>query len=82
MIARKWLVDHPGDGRLAHELDEDEDAQRSADDAQRTAKIETLWEHRQPVAGTTAETYLASRGLTASCDLLDGCQIFVAAKAQ
>jgi hypothetical protein len=69
-IARQWLANHPGEGRLAHELDDDEDAQRSADDAQRTAKIETLWEHRLPIGGTTAETYLASRGLTSPCDSL------------
>ena len=43
---------------------------RSPDDAQRTAEIETLWEHREPIAGTPAEVYLASRGLTASCDSL------------
>jgi hypothetical protein len=69
-IARKWLAEHPGDGRLAHEVDDDEDAQRAADDAMRTAEIETLWERRQPITTTAAETYLASRGLTSPCDSL------------
>ena len=69
-LARAWLADHPGEGRLSHELADDEDMARAADDAQRIAEIETLWEHRQPIGNTAAEIYLSSRGLAASCDSL------------
>jgi Protein of unknown function (DUF3631)/Toprim domain len=69
-LARAWLADHPGEGRLAHESNDDEDMARAADDAQRIAEIETLWEHRQPIENTSAEIYLSSRDLAASCDSL------------
>ena len=46
-LARDWLADHSGEGRLSHEVADDEDMARSADDAQRIDEIETLWEHRQ-----------------------------------
>ena len=69
-LARAWLADHPGEGRLAHESNDDEDMARAADDAQRIAEIETLWGHKQPIEGTPAEIYLASRDLTPSCESL------------
>ena len=69
-LARAWLADHPGEGRLAHASNDDEDTARAADDTQRIAEIETMWEHRQAIEGTPAETYLSSRELTASCDSL------------
>jgi hypothetical protein len=59
-LARAWLADHPGEGRLADESDnDDEDMARAADDAQRIAEIETLWEHRQAIEGTPAEMPVA-----------------------
>ena len=68
-LAREWLASRQGEGRLAHGIADDEDAPKSADDAQRTAEIETVWHRRQLIEGTPAETYLRSRGLT-SCDAL------------
>jgi hypothetical protein len=65
-IARKWLTEHAGDGRLSHESEDYDDAERAADDTQRTVEIETLWEHRRLPGGTAVELYLASRGLTAA----------------
>jgi Protein of unknown function (DUF3631)/Toprim domain len=69
-LARDWLADHSGEGRLSHELADDEDMARAADDAQRIAEIETLWEHRQGPENTPVETYLSSRDLAGSCDSL------------
>ena len=68
-LARAWLAAHQGEGRLAHDIADDEDAARSADDAQRIAETETMWKRRKPIEGTPVETYLASRRL-ASCDAL------------
>jgi hypothetical protein len=78
-LARAWLAEHPGEGRLAHESNDDEEMARGADDAQRIAEIETLWEHRQAVANTPAEIYLSSHDLAASCDSF---QSFGRAKAR
>jgi hypothetical protein len=69
-LARAWLSEHQGEGRLAHASNDDEDTARAADDAQRIAEIETLWEHRQKPENTPAEIYLSSRDLPAPCDSL------------
>ena len=51
-LARAWLADHLGEGRLAHQADDDdEDMARAADDALRVAEIETLLEHRSTDRG-------------------------------
>jgi hypothetical protein len=64
--ARTWLSQHEGDGGLgrANGDDEEEGAEEiAADDAQRTAYVETLWTHAGPIADTPGEDYLKSRSL-------------------
>ena len=59
--AHEWLSTHECDGRLGGVNGDDEG--EGADDAQRVAYIETLWNRADPIAGTPGESYLKSRGL-------------------
>ena len=82
-LARAWLADHSGEGRLAHEPDDDEDMARAADDAQRIAEIETLWEHRQPLENTpVGDLSLEPRSDGVVRFAWAGCRTFAAARAR
>ena len=63
--AKEWLAGHGGDGRLGR-VDEDEDdaEAEAADDAWRTAYVETWWRRADPeIEATPAKAYLKSRNL-------------------
>jgi hypothetical protein len=65
--AKVWLAQHEGNGQLNRASDDDdyeEDGEAvSADDAWRTAYVETLLQRAQVIGGTPAEAYLKSRRL-------------------
>jgi hypothetical protein len=63
--ALSWLAEHEGDGRLGRVTGDTEEAAKKAKvDAYKTAFIKELWSGGEPLAGTPAEIYLRSRGLT------------------
>ena len=65
-FARKWLADHPGEGRLGRDaLDEETAEKREQEDARRTAEVQTTVERRLSHKGTPAELYLTNRHLQA-----------------
>jgi hypothetical protein len=64
-VARAWLAQHAGDGRLGRDFDADEDdAKRSLVDAERTAYIKALWARAAPIADIPqVKAYFANRAL-------------------
>ncbi len=63
-VAKAWLSDHAGQGRLQPVANEGVDEEAAEDDVAQTAMIKGIWERAQPIKGTPAEKYLKSRGLT------------------
>jgi hypothetical protein len=65
--AKAWLAQHEGDGQLGRGSDDDEDEEDAealaADDAWRTAYVETLLLRAEVIGNTPVEAYLKSRGL-------------------
>ena len=72
-IAKKYLAQHPGTGRLSGGVDADEDAVTAEDDLQRATETTETWQAAQPIDGSPAEVYLKSRGLNP--DPLDRTQL-------
>jgi hypothetical protein len=66
LLARKWLGEHAGEGRLAPSVPDDETAEkREQEDARRTTEIQTMFERRGSGKGTPLDLYLTSRHLQA-----------------
>ena len=63
LLARKWLGEHAGEGRLAPSVPDDETAEkREQEDARRTAEIQTIFERRGSSDATPLTRYLNNRG--------------------
>ena len=63
-FACKWLAEHPGEGRLAAGVSDEQIAKKvEAEDARRTAEVQTMVERRDSHKETPVDLYLANRQL-------------------
>jgi Protein of unknown function (DUF3631)/Toprim domain len=63
-FACKWLAEHPGEGRLAAGVSDEQIAKKvEAEDARRTAEVQTMVERRGSHKETPVDLYLAKRQL-------------------